>query len=701
MKLLAPDTVIERSGIDNEKAFSIKASGKAFKILSDGLYSNKIGAVIRELSCNAYDSHVQAGKKDIPFEVHLPTSLEPWFAVKDFGTGLSHEDVIHLYSTYFESTKNQSNDFVGAFGLGSKSPFSYVDTFSVTSIFDGVRRAYTAFISEDGTPKISLLHEAAIKAENSIEVQVPVKDIDMRTFRDNAKIFLKYFTPLPKTNIPDLDFEIKAPTLEGTNWKYFSGDRYSSDKFKLIQGHVAYPLNTNSFGSQSIANSIEKMVRYLHMEIEFPIGELEVAASREALSYNKETVANINTKLAQVYNELKQEFDKIIASFQGTEWEKCLKIKDFRSNNYELFNLFDPDHKLTSSFTLNLTTFEKMEILFKGTGYRENKKFTTLCKARGSDFVTFHPDRTLFIFVGDVERPRTWFMHHCTKNSRSFRDSTIYVIKSNGEDLNKILEAIGNPPTMKVSELERPPKIIRGAKDTSVAGIKIPEMSESYWSCHWNEYTHPGNLPDGGIYFEIERNHVLYNGARLDNYCEFIRMARKLGFFKDDGHTIIHLFKKGQLKIVAKNPKWINAKDYINSKLDSWFATNKLEYAKHLDYVSNKFSSRADSVYARMMNHPDYKKIKKSILGHMLKTYKEYQEIKADDNIVSLIRSIRYTPDLTGIKIERIAELEDAVKIKYPLLSFVTDSYDVNDTVVDSLNDYIVMVDNKNNTLTD
>ena len=41
--------------------FRIRNSAKAFGILSSGLYANKIRAVIREISCNAVDSHVAAG----------------------------------------------------------------------------------------------------------------------------------------------------------------------------------------------------------------------------------------------------------------------------------------------------------------------------------------------------------------------------------------------------------------------------------------------------------------------------------------------------------------------------------------------------------------------------------------------------------------------------------------------------------------
>jgi len=81
--------------------FSIKESAKAFSILSSSLYSKKIKAIIRELSCNARDSRIAAGLPQ-DFYVHLPTRMEPEFWVKDEGLGLSNSEVMNLYTTYFE-----------------------------------------------------------------------------------------------------------------------------------------------------------------------------------------------------------------------------------------------------------------------------------------------------------------------------------------------------------------------------------------------------------------------------------------------------------------------------------------------------------------------------------------------------------------------------------------------------------------------
>ena len=151
MKLHSSTHIVEKSGNFEENQFSIEASAKAFMILSDGLYSNKILAVIRELSTNAYDSHVDAGREDRAFDVHLPTRLEPFFHVRDYGTSMTHDQCMTLYTTYFRSTRNDSNDSVGCLGLGSKAPFAYADSFTVEAFKDGEKRVYAAHRDSNGS----------------------------------------------------------------------------------------------------------------------------------------------------------------------------------------------------------------------------------------------------------------------------------------------------------------------------------------------------------------------------------------------------------------------------------------------------------------------------------------------------------------------------------------------------------------------
>ena len=153
--------------------FKIKASAKAFKILS-GFYSEPILAIPRELGANAWDSHVKAKNTDKMFEVHAPNTLEPWFSIRDFGTGLTPEAIDKVYTTYFESTKTEENDSDGCMGLGSKTPFNYTENFTVSSWVDGIKYVYNCFIDEAGGPNILPLVQERSNEHNGVEVKFAV-----------------------------------------------------------------------------------------------------------------------------------------------------------------------------------------------------------------------------------------------------------------------------------------------------------------------------------------------------------------------------------------------------------------------------------------------------------------------------------------------------------------------------------------------
>ena len=310
--------------------FRIRNSAKAFNILSSGLYANKIRAIIRELSCNAVDSHVAAGKSDTPFDVHLPNQLEPHFSIRDYGTGLNHEQVKNIYTTYFESTKTNSNEFIGALGLGSKSPFAYTDNFTVTAIQGNKKGIYTAFINDQGVPSIALMMEEETTEPNGVEVKFSVNDrYDFNKFRDEARTVYKWFKQRPVVSgvsgfeftDPSYDTKDIVPGVHST--KNSGGNSYA------IMGNIAYPINIPE--ADKTLGDLRQLLN-CGLVMEFDIGELDFQASREGLSYIPETIANIKRKLEKLNSQLAvhvaQEADKITNT-----WEKSLYLAN-KAGNY-------------------------------------------------------------------------------------------------------------------------------------------------------------------------------------------------------------------------------------------------------------------------------------------------------------------------------------------------------------------------------
>ena len=315
---------LEISGGSTSSTFGIAVNGKAFRVLSSNLYSNKIGSIVREISTNAYDSHVVNGNPEVPFEIHLPDAFNPWFSVKDFGTGMSSSDITSVFVSYFTSTKDQSNDCTGMLGLGSKSPFSYTDQFTVTSIKDGTRKIYSAFIADNGVPNITEMFSSETTEQNGVEIKLSVKREDYAEFTKEVKEQLKYFKVQPKIINGSIPVDPKVEyVIDSPNIRINKESKYNSE-ITLVQGVVGYPLDVAQISKElnpknrGLLNNIKALCPVIY----FNIGEISVTASRESVEYTNTTIKNICNKLDLVYAELEL-FVKSRLHTLSTDWEKA------------------------------------------------------------------------------------------------------------------------------------------------------------------------------------------------------------------------------------------------------------------------------------------------------------------------------------------------------------------------------------------
>ncbi len=387
---------VSRSQDFAEKDFTIKASAKAFQILSSGLYENKIRAIIRELSTNAYDAHIVARTESTPFVVHLPNQLEPFFSIRDFGTGLSEQKVREVYTTYFASDKTESNELVGCLGLGSKSPFSYTDNFTVTSYFEGVKYSYAAFIGESGVPVIALLDKEQTTEANGLEISLAVMSSDFHSFQWEASNVYRWFKSVPSILGATLDTYgwNSKPLMSGSNWK-MNGKNTPS---VVVMGNVCYPLGS----IPGATSSIVELLSY-GLVLDFDLGELDVSASRESLSLDKRTVANLLARLEQILSHLE---DTVAKSVEGASslWEAMLGLDSFLHGDMSLFrNVFKngvcPLYK-GNVIALKLCLDEPFECFSREytrrgeNRYRPRANYYKEIDLRGSHIILVHKDTT-------------------------------------------------------------------------------------------------------------------------------------------------------------------------------------------------------------------------------------------------------------------------------------------------------------------
>jgi HSP90 family molecular chaperone len=145
--------------IDIELSTNSEDQLMIMNILSATLYTDKVSAVLREYGCNAADANVEAGRGDVPIEVTLPTRLSPNVVIRDFGDGMTLDQVRGTFSKPGSSTKRHSNEITGMMGIGSKVGFAYGDSFLVTSYTRGTKAVYNCY-RENGALKIAIMHSA-------------------------------------------------------------------------------------------------------------------------------------------------------------------------------------------------------------------------------------------------------------------------------------------------------------------------------------------------------------------------------------------------------------------------------------------------------------------------------------------------------------------------------------------------------------
>lgn len=706
MKLTNTVNEVTLSNVTSVGEFKIRNSAKAFSILSSGLYSNKVKAIIRELSTNALDSHVAADKHGVPFEVHLPTMLEPWFSVRDFGLGLDDKQITNIYTTYFESSKTDSNDFVGALGLGSKSPFSYTENFTITSIKDGMKWVYSAFINDSGIPCVAEMNAESTTEGNGVEVKFSVTNkSDYNSFRYEALEVFKWFKLKPTVLGQSINFEEpnykEKDIIPGIHVLNISSS-YGINSIALM-GNIAYPLNNlpepmTHFGDL-------QMLLSCGLVIEFGIGELDFAASREDLSYIPLTINNIRSKLEKLNSNLLVHLSKK-ADAISSEWERAFFLyEESRTNLYKSvvqqyvidtqFELYDTQSyygRTTFKFEVGELLKDGIDVrVFKYTGGRI-RKIGTHHEYDGSkyvDYVSIPVERNMAFVINDLN----------TKNGHISRarhryttpgypaESTFICISIDKDDpkrdekYSKFFSKIHNPPgVLKATELEKPPKAVR----VSSSGI-----------CRWVPSSYQRGRSTGSKWEKINQEfdedttyyYVVLNNSEPEdlkgNSSNFLMVRNWMdncGISKIS-KTVVYGVRKTKLKEIANSDNWIFYEDKLreevakisDSNIESLVARNIFDTYNNRVYTSKEIAKIID------VNSP----------------YRQYVEkvnsIKRasgeETYLIELCKLYGKSIDVDKVK-KTLGDLKtDIVKV-YPLLTCIDDSVSK-----DNIIKYINMVD--------
>jgi hypothetical protein len=429
MKVTESTINVQSSGIQSESFFNVKESnvGHIFSILRNKLYSNKPLAIIREYCTNAFDAHVEAGIPERPIEVSFPTAFKNSLTIRDFGLGLSEGDVFNVFASYGESTKRNTNDQVGMMGLGSKSAFCYVNDFTITSYHAGKKSTYLAYIDETNIGKISKIAEEPTD-ETGLAIDVVVKTIDLKAFRDVAGNFLAEFSPQP---IIRNDDNVVRMMAEKQNETYLvKGDfyaiinRYYGNTSSVRMGNVTYPFSFNDI-TPTLSHTEDDALycfRYLTVKLLAPIGSVVPSASRESLEMDDKTKSYIKDALLRVVDNVKQDMQ--------SKYDDCPSLYDFLCL---LNKTSSVSYELRVKPKYNGIEYHRQNSVIKMKSYPEiasMKEIKTDTRQSFGDTEDFAPDAKKIIFVYDDSVKQNTVRSRIMNSGLNLRDAIILEFKS-------------------------------------------------------------------------------------------------------------------------------------------------------------------------------------------------------------------------------------------------------------------------------
>lgn len=718
----APQNEAVMSNVGEIGEFRIRNSAKAFNILSSGLYANKIRAIIRELSCNAVDSHVAAGKSDVPFEVHLPNALEPHFSIRDFGTGLSHEQVTQIYTTYFESTKTTSNEFIGALGLGSKSPFSYTDNFTVTAIQDNKKGIYSAFINGEGVPSIALMMEEQTDEPAGVEIKFSVNDrYDFSKFRDEARHVYKYFTLKPVIH-GAADFTFALLTYETENLipgvNVMDNKSYTM-RSVAVMGNIAYPIEVPN--AKETLGELAPMLE-CGLEIRFNIGEVDFQASREGLSYIPQTIAAIKSKLEAVRDAL---IERIKTDAEAIEnlWDRAVFLSKKRDHNLwhaavdkyahdsklQTVDPMAPRYSFLSKFKITVADLAaKYNIDVRGF-YRSRGSNTCSTMKHDSDYVRNADgtgqyvhcwnfsvnDYSDFVIndtkIGVGERAK----YHYRETEMKTGQRNVYILDKvdPNKDMNtqQFFLDICNPPEDRIllgSDLKQKPRR-QSSVGRDVSILVLEKRTRGSWGNNevlvWGDAGKLDSFDANNTYYYVPLSGYTMLG-KMDDAKQLKVLLKDCGIpgFKD---IKIYGVRKTDLSAVKLQKNWVNLEDHISKSLttpdDKLIRTMALSHIDMFDFVGGTYSSDAYKFdFTNIPANSPFRVCVEKFVG--------FKRVSFDQKCLNRVYSI-YGSQLNfnvDVAVQAVVTEFNEVCGRYPLLA------DLGRAKAEAIAEYVNLIDN-------
>lgn len=629
--------------------FDPNDSGYMAKLLRDSIYTKKILAAIREPSSNAMDAHVEAGIQDRPIHVKLPTMVEPTFSCRDFGNGISFENMTSIYRTFGKSTKRntdfKSQNQAGCFGIGRFAPLSIEgnDSFTVRTFQNGKVGVYEVRIANDNNNTILEIGQFDTEEPNGLEISYSIDKAIVSIFNNTAKECFKYFSVHP-TIVNELDYspdkinsEINGTFDNGAEY-YITKDQSRSSLF-VIMANIKYDFDKEEYLSQ-IENflskedfeKIDKLLRNFSIHLKVNAGEVSFPPSRETITFDKKTFKNITEYLLSVANT--------IIHFYQEKIDNAKTLKEALDFANTIFFINRKVLERSKFNNVSLETFDKFRLSSCKHYYYKWSRSKNVLKNRVAGFVNLYKD-DYKLFLKDNK--------YAVQRIKEFTSGNTSIDAFLLEDLREfenLCELVGGEDKLGI-------KVIR------LSSLPVPERSYTRNQSSSGRTNHIKIFGIKDIWYNILKdNAVELSKEKLDSIDELeqkiyisVQNFRPVKHDYRGYHRAFNLLNinKENVFLIRKNDckdlddSWISAEDHIHNVIEQ----NKYKIArafinKFKNQISNNFEEESLEKcikYSKILNLPF--EVTKESLYNGVKFYFSYKisrsnKIDYDDYIISV-----------------------------------------------------------------
>jgi hypothetical protein len=486
----------------------------------------------------------------------------------------------------------------------------------------------------------------------------------MNEFIREANNVLKYFKTKPQISgkndfiIDEIEY-LQENIIEGVHHLKNKGDSY------IVMGNIRYPLKVREQFKE-----YSHLIDYASLEFNFPIGALDVSASREELSYDSNTIKSIIEMFEKLESHLKVVLDDELKPL--TKWNQIKRIKYHEKHftkaakNYTVDDTFNVDRRIIGE-TFNVKFAE----------YSKDRNSSTI-KRNSSEIISPYNKETIFIVnmskVGIENKIREYYKHKP-------QSLLIYSISPLFNDKpflwEKFLDSLGNPDYI-TSDIFKTEVVKAILKPVEKSVFKYYELSQSLYKGNytltWGN-TYKTILDDKKEYCYVvsSNKRATVNGTDVKDIYSWLKHDCGFNFYIN-----IALIQPSNEQHIKNLPNWKPVGEVIEQYVNDISEQNLNIIA--LNYIKGKYN------YLQYMKHPSITNLVFDLINDITTVTYQRVTLSSFEKLCKVFNSNKIN------ELNTIITKYESIINKYPLLKMIRKTYFTNDDYCDIVN-YIKMID--------